>query len=97
VIAATARQPRLSLVALVYTALAAAFTWPLVLGLGRDVPGDMGDSLLNMWILEWGAQHAPQLLTGRLSWEAFWNATPVPLDLHPVGDRRLRTGAGPDG
>jgi len=74
VIAATTRHPRLSLVALVYTALAAAFTWPLVLGLGRDVPGDMGDSLLNMWILEWGAQHAPQLLTGRLSWEAFWNA-----------------------
>ncbi|MCC7240639.1 MAG: hypothetical protein IT180_01830 [Acidobacteria bacterium] len=61
------------LVALGYTALALAFTWPLALGLARDVPGDLGDSLLNMWILEWGAQHAPHLLTGRLSWQAFWN------------------------
>ncbi|HQZ38560.1 MAG TPA: hypothetical protein PLH72_05930 [Vicinamibacterales bacterium] len=61
------------LVALGYTALALAFTWPLALGLARDVPGDLGDSLLNMWILEWGAQHAPRLLTGSLSWQAFWN------------------------
>ncbi len=34
-------------------------TWPLVLGIGSDVPGDLGDSLLNMWILGWGAEHVP--------------------------------------
>ena len=35
-------------------------TWPLALGLARDVPGDLGDSLLNMWILGWGAEHCPR-------------------------------------
>ncbi|MEZ5286978.1 MAG: hypothetical protein R2712_19665 [Vicinamibacterales bacterium] len=66
--------PRLLVVALGYTALALVFTWPLAAGLATDVPGDMGDSLLNMWILEWGAQHLPALAAGRLSWEAFWSA-----------------------
>lgn len=59
-------------------------TWPLVLGLGRDVPGDLGDSLLNMWILGWGLQHVPQLLSGSLSWTDYWNANifhPDPLAL----------------
>lgn len=69
-----ARDARLPVVALGYAALAIAFTWPLALGLGRDVPGDLGDSLLNMWILAWGAGHAPGLLTGATSWAAFWNA-----------------------
>ena len=49
---------------LIYSALAIIFTWPLVLGIGRDVPGDLGDSLLNMWILGWGVKHVPLLLTG---------------------------------
>jgi len=57
-----------------YLALSVALTWPLVSGLGRDVPGDLGDSLLNMWILGWGAEHLPQLLTGSISWTQFWNA-----------------------
>lgn len=73
-----------SLVVLGYTTLAVLFTWPLVLGMGRDVPGDLGDSLLNMWILEWGAQHVPQLLAGQLSWRAFWDANifhPEPYSL----------------
>ena len=59
-------------------------TWPLLLGLGRDVPGDLGDSLLNMWILAWGAEHVPRLLTGGISWSEFWNANifhPDPLAL----------------
>jgi len=69
-----------------------ALTWPLILGLGSDVPGDLGDSLLNMWILGWGAEHLPQLLTGQIGWSAFWNANifyPDPLALalseHLVG------------
>ncbi|MGQ0734928.1 MAG: hypothetical protein ACT4QD_14890 [Acidobacteriota bacterium] len=67
-----------------YAVLTLGMTWPLVAGLGRDVPGDLGDSLLNMWILGWGAEHAPQLLTGQLSWRAYWDANifhPEPLAL----------------
>ena len=59
-------------------------TWPLALGLGSDVPGDLGDSLLNMWILGWGAEHVPRLLTGAIGWSEFWNANifhPEPLAL----------------
>ncbi|MFA5909042.1 MAG: hypothetical protein WC815_09730 [Vicinamibacterales bacterium] len=59
-------------------------TWPLAAGLGRDVPGDLGDSLLNMWILAWGAQHLPGLLTGGMGWQQFWDANifhPAPLAL----------------
>jgi hypothetical protein len=67
-----------------YTLLSFVLTWPLVLGLGSDVPGDFGDSLLNMWILGWGAEHAPGLLTGSIGWSQFWNANifyPDPLAL----------------
>ena len=78
--------------ALLYSALSVALTWPLVLGIASDVPGDLGDSLLNMWILSWGAEHLPQLLTGQIGWSAFWNANifhPDPLALalseHLVG------------
>jgi len=69
---------------LAYSVVSLVLTWPLVLGLGSDVPGDLGDSLLNMWILAWGAEHLPQLLTGALSWSQFWDANifhPSPLAL----------------
>jgi hypothetical protein len=76
----------------IYAALAVALTWPLVLGLGSDVPGDLGDSLLNMWILAWSADHLPLLVTGAIGWSEFWNANifhPEPLTLalseHLVG------------
>ena len=48
------------------------------------MPGDLGDSLLNMWILGWGAEHVPRLLTGSIGWSEFWNANifhPDPLAL----------------
>jgi len=67
-----------------YSFLAVVLTWPLALGLGSDVPGDLGDSLLNMWILGWGAEHVPRLLTGSIGWSEFWNANifhPDPLAL----------------
>jgi len=48
-----------------YAALAVVFTWPLVLGLTHDVPGDFGDPLLNAWILSWDATHL-----GRGWWSA---------------------------
>ena len=37
-----------------------------------------------MWILAWGAEHVPRLLTGSISWTGFWNANifhPEPLAL----------------
>lgn len=67
-----------------YTTLSVILTWPLILGLSSDVPGDLGDSLLNMWILAWGAEHLPSLLTGAISWSDYWNANifhPHPLAL----------------
>jgi hypothetical protein len=67
-----------------YTFLSIVLTWPLAAGLGRDVPGDLGDSLLNMWILAWGAEHLPRLVTGAMSWSQFWDANifhPAPLSL----------------
>lgn len=86
------RRHDLSIVAAAYSALSLALTWPLVLGLGRDVPADLGDSLLNMWILAWDAEHLPRLATGMLSWQGFWNANifhPATLSLafseHLVG------------
>jgi len=78
------RDTRLPAVAAGYTAVALVMTWPLALGRGRDVPGDLGDALLNMWILAWGFDALPGLLTGTLSWTAFWNAPmfhPEPLAL----------------
>jgi hypothetical protein len=68
----------------VYSALSIVLTWPLIRGVASDVPGDLGDSLLNMWILGWGAEHVPKLLDGSISWSQFWNANifhPEPLAL----------------
>ena len=77
---------------LFYAGLSILLTWPLVLGIGSDVPGDLGDSLLNMWILGWGVEHLPKVLIGQISWAEFWNANifhPDPLALalseHLVG------------
>lgn len=39
----------------VYALLALAFTWPLVFKLTTAVPSDIGDPLLNTWILAWDA------------------------------------------
>ncbi len=50
-----------------------ALTWPVTAGLASDVPGDLGDSLLNMWILAWGADHIPGLLAGPSGWTAYWH------------------------
>lgn len=76
-------RPTLS-AALIFSALSVVLTWPLILGIGSDVPGDLGDALLNMWILGWGADHVPKLLTGAITWSQFWNANifyPDPLAL----------------
>ena len=68
-----------------YLAAALAFTWPLALGLGRDIPWDLGDPLLNAWILAWDAHRLQRVLTGDFSAvKGFWNANifyPEPLAL----------------
>lgn len=52
---------------LIYTGLTVALAFPLVRQLGDVVANDLGDPLLNAWILWWNAQHVP------LS-AAWWNA-----------------------
>jgi hypothetical protein len=68
-----------------YLAITLIFTWPLALGLTRDIPWDLGDSLLNAWILAWNADHFLRFLTGHFSaLSGFWNANifhPEPLTL----------------
>lgn len=68
-----------------YVVATIAMTWPLVLGLTRDIPGDLGDPLFNCWVLGWGAHHLGQFLTGHLdALSGFWNANifyPAPLAL----------------
>jgi hypothetical protein len=45
--------------AAVYFFLTAALTWPLILHPGSLVPNDLGDPLLNTWILWWDAHVLP--------------------------------------
>jgi hypothetical protein len=69
----------------IYAALAIVLTWPLVRGLTHDIAGDLGDPLLNTWILAWDADHIWRALTGHPSALAgYWNANifyPHPLAL----------------
>src|SRR3954468_11328241 len=58
-----------------YVFLTLVMTWPLAAGLARDVPGDLGDPLLNAWIMAWDATHL-----GRGWWSANIFA-PHPLSL----------------
>jgi len=69
----------------VYGAVAIIFTWPLALGLTTDIPWDLGDSLLNSWILAWDADRLLRFFLGDLgALRNFWNANifyPEPLTL----------------
>lgn len=49
-----------------YAALTVVLTWPLILHPGSLVPNDLGDPLLNTWIMSWNARVMP--LTS-----AWWN------------------------
>jgi len=49
----------------VYLALTLGLTWPLVRGLTRDLPADLGDPLFITWVLAWDATHL-----GRGLWHA---------------------------
>jgi hypothetical protein len=47
-----------------YLALTLVGAWPLVASLTTGVPSDLGDPLLNAWILAWNARHLLQALAG---------------------------------
>ena len=47
------------LAAVLYATLTTALTWPLVLSPGRSVPNDLGDPLLNTFLLAWNAREMP--------------------------------------
>jgi len=47
------------LAAVVYFLLTVALTWPLLIRPSSLVPNDLGDPLLNTWILAWNARAAP--------------------------------------
>jgi hypothetical protein len=68
-----------------YTVITLAATWPLAAGLGRDVAWDLGDSLLNMWVLAWDAEQLLAILSGDFSrFATFFDGNifhPAPLTL----------------
>ena len=58
-----------------YAMAAVAMTWPLAPGLARDIPWDLGDSLINCWILAWDAAHLIRFFTGDVGALAeYWHA-----------------------
>ncbi|MGE0460140.1 MAG: hypothetical protein AB7Q16_02105 [Vicinamibacterales bacterium] len=60
--------------------LAVVATWPLLPGLGKDVPGDYGDPLFVAWAMAWVAHRLGGALTGDLdALLGFWDAN----QLHP--------------
>jgi hypothetical protein len=68
-----------------YLVITLAATWPLAAGLGRDVAWDLGDPVLNIWILAWDSEQIRAILTGDLSRiGTFFDANifhPAPLTL----------------
>lgn len=60
---------------LLYSVAAAVMTWPLARGLTHDIPGDLGDSLLNCWVVSWVADHLLRALGGDVAaLGQFWHA-----------------------
>jgi hypothetical protein len=67
-----------------YAALTLVMTWPIGRGLTHDVPADLGDSLLVMWVMAWVSEAVMAIARGDLGFGAFWNANifhPAPLSL----------------
>jgi len=70
---------------LAYAGLAVVMTWPLAAGITRNVAWDLGDSVLNMWILAWDCEQLRGILQGHYSHlRHFFDANifhPAPLTL----------------
>lgn len=68
-----------------YTGIAIVMTWPLARGLARDVAWDLGDPILNMWILAWDCEQFRGIFFGHYSHlRHFFDANifhPAPLAL----------------
>src|SRR5712691_10400198 len=68
-----------------YTVIAVVMTWPLAKGLARDVAWDLGDPVLNMWILSWDCEQFRGILGGHYAHlRHFFDANifhPAPLTL----------------
>jgi len=80
-------SPRLRqtlLAAAAYAALTVVMTWPIARGLTRDIPADLGDSLLVMGILAWVSEGVVAIARGDMAFGDVWNANffhPTPLSL----------------
>lgn len=64
-----------------YSVVALAFTWPLATGLTHLVPWDLGDPLLNDWILAWHYHQTGRVLSGDWAALADWWHAPI---FHPA-------------
>jgi hypothetical protein len=68
-----------------YALLTLVLTWPLVRGIARDVPADLGDPRLNVSILSWDADHMVRAIGGNVgALREYWHANifhPHPLAL----------------
>ena len=66
---------RAPLALLLYVAIACAMTWPVVTGMTRNLPSDLGDPMFVSGMLTWASKHWIDLLSGDLSAvRRFWNA-----------------------
>jgi hypothetical protein len=68
-----------------YALVALAMSWPLPTQIAGAPAGDMGDPLLNAWILAWGSEHVTAILGGDVgAFGRWWQANifhPAPLTL----------------
>ena len=68
-----------------YLVATLVMTWPLAAGLTTDLPADLGDPVLNLWILGWNVDHLSRFVSGDLgAFSGYWNANifyPAPLAL----------------
>ena len=68
-----------------YTVATLGLTWPLATALTTSLPWDMGDPVLNTWILAWSADHLWRVVSGDPgAFAGYWQANifhPAPLTL----------------
>ena len=72
------------LAAAAYAFLTTVVTWPIAGRLTHAVPADLGDSLLNMWIMAWDSEAILAMGRGAMRFADLWNGNifhPTPLTL----------------
>jgi hypothetical protein len=69
------RRATLAAALALFVALALLTTWPLAAGMARDIPWELGDPLLNVWILGWDLASFQGILGGDAgALTGFWDA-----------------------